>query len=321
VAALATLLKEDPSAAIDWFRKVTYFFEYLLVRLTGNILNLFPFPWVLRRARPIGILLFWSLKRRRLMALENLHQAYRAQKSASEIQAIARESFVYLAEFGVEWLRMKELAKNPSRYLEVRDAKPLHASLREKKRGALLLVSHSGNWEIMALVAGAFLADPIGASIYALARPLKNPYLYEYVLRLRGLTGLKSIQKIGAVREAFKRLKENSIVCTLADQRVDEGSVQVKFFGREALTTSLPAVAALRFGTPVFFISLHRMPGPRYVMEVDGPLPVEKTDKLDHDIQVNTQRMNNRIEAEIQKDPRRWLWMHNRWRVRHGAKD
>lgn len=297
-----------------------HFLEYALIRLLGGLLNLLPFSLSLALARPIGILLFRFRKRSRRMALTNLRRVYGAEKSESEIQTIARESFVHLAEFGVEWLRMKEIAKRPERYLAIRHAERIHEALKQGK-GAILLVSHTGNWEIMALVVGHLIARPVGAAIYALARPLKNPYLYRYILHLRGLTGLKSIHKIGGARETLDRLRENGIVNLLIDQRVREGSVGTRFFGQEAMTTSLPALAARRLGTPVFYLFMDRQPDLRFVMEVEGPAPVESTGSLRGDLQVNTQHFNDRIEAEIRKDPARWLWMHNRWRLAEDPKD
>lgn len=301
------------------FKKLSFFFEYLTVRFVGSIFTLLPLSFVLRFAPSIGVFLFFILGRSRRTALANLRQVYGYEKPDSEIRQIAKKSFVHLTEFGIEWFWMTKIAKDPERYLAIRGVKKIHSAL-ERKKGALLLVSHNGNWEIMALVAGFLIAKPVGAKIYALARPLKNLYLYEYSLRLRALTGLKSIHKIGGVRETFNRLKENGIVSTLIDQRVGEGGVEVNFLGHPALTTSLPAVATLRLGTPIFFVFLHRTPDLRFVMDVEGPMEIERTGDMKHDIQVNTQRVNDRIEAEIRKDPTCWLWMHNRWRSREGAK-
>lgn len=303
------------------FKKISYFLEYALIRFLGIFLNLLPFPFVLRLARPVSALLFRFFKRsqRIAIALDNLRRAYGSEKSESEIQKIALESFIGLLEFGMEWLRMPQIAGDPGRYLGIRHVDRIHAALHRKK-GALLLVSHNGNWEIMALIAGLWIAKPVQVPIYALARPLKNPYLYRYILRLRGLTGLRSIDRAGGVRETFARLRENSIVSLLVDQRVSEGSVEAEFFGQEALTTALPAIAALRLGTPVFFVFVRRTPELRYVMEVEGPLPIEMTGNPKRDVQTNTQRFNDRLEAEIRKDPSRWLWMHNRWRLEYEPK-
>lgn len=265
-------------------------------------------------------MLFWGLRKYREVALENLTQAFRAEKSPSQIREMAFESFVYLAEIAVGWFRMPFLARYSDRYLAVRNAGAMHREIRERKRGAMLLVSHAGNWEIMALIAGLLIAEPIGTPMHALARPIKNPYLYDRILHLRGLTGLKSIRKIGAVRKALRSLKRNEIVSLLVDQRINEGSVEVTFFGRNALTTSLPALAALRLDTPIFFGHLEQTPDLRFTLVLEGPLPIQKTGDLHEDIRTNTQRFNDQVEADIRRNPGRWLWMHNRWRTRDGAK-
>lgn len=254
------------------------------------------------------------------MALENLHYAY-PEKSESEIRKMAEGTFSHLVEFGIEWLAMPKMIQQPERYLmTVHRGDQVQAAL-QKKKGVIVLVCHTGNWEIMALMGGLLVAKPVGASVYALARPLKNPYLYQYAMELRGGMGLKSIDKSGGVQATFNCLRQNGIVCILVDQRVSEGSVETHFFGRRALTTSLPALAALRLGTPVFFNFLHRTEDFRYEMSVEGPISIEKTGNVRRDIQINTQRFVDRIETEIRKNPSRWLWMHNRWRVQHGPKD
>lgn len=316
--AAETLPNRDPSVAIK--QKLTHFLEYALIRLTAHIVCFFPLAFVLWLARWAGVFLFQILKRPRQRALENLRNAYGPEKTEKEIQQIARGAFRHLAEFGAEWLYIPRIAQSPERYLKIHHVERIHRGL-EKGRGALLLVSHIGNWEIMALIGGLLIARPVGASIYSLARPIKNPYLYDYILGQRGLTGLTSITKTGGVKEVFSRLKENGIVCMLIDQRVSEGSVETEFFNQEALTTSLPAIVALRLGTPVFFVFLNRTPDLRYEMEIEGPVPIGQEEDSNTNIRLNTQAFNDRVEAEIRKYPTRWLWMHNRWRARHDAKD
>lgn len=272
-------------------------------------------------AKPIGALLFLILKQPRQMAIQNLRSAFPGKKE-DEVTSIAKGAFIHLVEFGIEWLRMPAVIQNPKRYLiEVHHKEKIYAELK-KKNGAIVLICHTGNWEIMALMGGLFVAKPVGSSLYAVARPLDNPYLYQYAVKQRGDQGLKTIDKSGGVREAFDRLKkENAIVCILIDQRVSEGSVGTQFFGRPALTTSLPIIAALRLGTPIFYNFLYCTKDLRYEMNVEGPVPIEKTGDFKKDIEVNTQKFVQRIEEEIRKQPSRWLWMHNRWRVAHGAKD
>ena len=305
------------------FKKLSYLVQYGLVRIFVFLINLIPFSLVLPLARPLGSLLFLVSKRQRKIALENLHRSFQTEKSEAEIQNIARGTFNHLAEFGIEWLRMPKMIRRPEHYfIGGQGFEHMHQALKKARKGAILLVCHIGNWEVMALPVSQFLAKPVCVPIYAIARPLKNPYLYRYVVKVRGGLGLRTIDKSGGVRETFDRLrKENAIVCILIDQRVSEGNVEVNLFGRPALTTALPAITALRIGSPIFFNFLYRTSDCRYEMKLEGPFPIERTGDFKQDIQVNTQRFVNRVEEEIKKDPAQWLWMHNRWRVPHGAKD
>lgn len=307
---------------MNFFKKIRFLTAFFWVRLAGFLLCLLPFSRALRLARPIGHFLFFILPKSRRMAVQNLKSAYGVEVSQKQIEQMARGSFVHLAEFGLEWLMMQKITKEADHFLiEVRNHERIHEELRTRKKGAIVIVSHTGNWEIMALMGGFLVAQPIDGSVYAVARPLKNPYLYEYAMKLRGGMGLQTIGKSGGVQETFQRLRENAIVCVLADQRVSEGSVEVNFFGRPALTTTLPAVAALRLGTPLFFNFLHRTHADRYYMEVEGPVSIEKTGQVKKDVRRLTQKIVSRIEEEIRKHPSRWLWMHNRWRPPHGQKD
>ena len=296
--------------------------QYGFTRIISWIVCLIPFRWALMIARPIGAILFFTLKRPRQMAIQNLKSAF-PEKSETEIKSIAQVAFRHLAEFGIEWLMMPEMIEHSKKYLikEVIGKEKIPEGLAQK-RGAIVLVTHTANWEVMALIMGGLLtAESVGAAVYALARPLKNPYLYQYAVKIRAGRGLKTINKFGGVRETFDRLrKDNAVMCILIDQRISEGGIETNFFGRPALTTSLPVMAALRLGTPIFFSFMRQTDDLRYEMKIEGPVPIARTRDFKKDIITNTQNFAARAEAEIRKNPSHWLWMHNRWRVAHGAK-
>ncbi len=294
-----------------------FWLEYGLIRFVGFLINLLPFSTALNLAKPIGAFLFHVLKRQRNRALDNLRQAFKNEKTESEIIEIAKGSFVFLVEFGVEWLRIPILCKSPDQYFSVRNVKLVHDAFKEKK-GVIFLVSHSSNQELMAVITGYLITQPVNETVYAVARPIKNHILYDFIVRVRGIFGTKIIDKQGAVRETLKRLKQNAIVAILIDQRVAEGQT-TQFFGRSAITTSLPAMAAVRYGSPVFYVSLARTPDLKFVFDIK-PVPVRITGNQSNDVEVATQEFNDLLESEIRKAPSHWLWMHNRWRMPGEAK-
>lgn len=295
--------------------------EYGAIRLAAWIVNCLPFSWALWLAHPAGSLLYLVLSRQRRRALENLHFAFQGKKNEAEIHAIARRSFCHLVEFAIEWLRLPGMAKNHDRsFAPLKGDEKLRAALK-KGKGAIVLITHLGNWEAMSLLGGLLIAKVENVPFYALGRPLKNPYLNRYVQGLRALGGLQTIAKGGAVQETLNCLKENAIVCVLIDQRVSEGGIEIDFFGRKALTTSLPALAALRLGVPIFHSFPRRTPDLKFFLEVYGPVELLVLGRVKEDIRANTQKFMTRIEEEIRKRPEEWLWMHNRWRPEHGPKD
>lgn len=289
-----------------------FWLEYGLIRFVGFLINLLPFSTALKLAKPVGTFLFHVLKRQRNRALDNLRKAFKNQKTEAEIIEIANGSFTFLVEFGIEWLRIPSLCKSPDQNFSVKNAALVHSALKEKK-GVIWLVSHSSNQELMAVISGYLVARPVNGEIYAVARPIKNHILYEFIVKVRGIFGTKIIDKQGAVRETLKRLKQNATVAILIDQRVTEGQT-TQFFGRPAITTSLPAMAAVRYGSPVFYVSLARTPDLKFVFDIK-PVPVKITGNQSKDVEVATQEFNNLLESEIRKAPSHWLWMHNRWRL------
>jgi KDO2-lipid IV(A) lauroyltransferase len=72
-------------------------------------------------------------------------------------------------------------------------------SALSRKKGAIILPAHYGNWEIMANAVGY-----LGIHAYFVAKTLKNPYLDKMVNDYRCETGNKVIYMNGASREMRK---------------------------------------------------------------------------------------------------------------------
>ena len=290
-------------------KTVIFYFEYLFFRFVIFIVNLFPFPTVLKWADSLGPLIQKIAKRKNDIALENLREAYRGEKSEAEIQQIARKSFINLAKLAFEFVRIPEIAANPEKYIRFVDQNYIWKAL-DQKRGAILLISHFGNWELMA-VRSAWEGLPMNA----VARPLKNPFVYDYVKKLRGYTGLHTIAKQGAAREMLKTLNKNECVAILIDQRESQTGIPVNFFGRPALTTALPAMLALKKDIPVIPCFHYRNPEGKTTLICYEPFRLVRTGNEEEDIRANTQMFASKIENEVRKDPANWLWMHRRWRL------
>ncbi|HLD50206.1 MAG TPA: lysophospholipid acyltransferase family protein [bacterium] len=265
----------------------------------------------MKLAEGVGALLFLRRRRRRI-SIENISAAFPG-KPQKEVEAIGRGAMAGMVKVIFECLRIPVIARDPEKYIETRGEENVWNAL-EQKKGLILVVSHFGNWELMAVAAAAK-----GFPIHAIGKPVKNPFVYRFIKRLRGATGLKSIDKKGAIKETVRLLKQNQIVAILIDEHVKKGEMWVDFFGRKAAVSALPAMLSLKYGAPVIPTFYYRESAGRSVFIFEKPFDLIKAGDSQKDMVSNTQQYARRLEEEIRKRPRDWtLWMHNRWREQEG---
>ena len=298
-------LKKLKTRTLEWI-------QFFIFRVISFLINLFPFSLAMDMGRRGGRVLYYLLPRYQKVATENLRSAFGGEKSKAQIKQIALEAFENLGLFAIEFLRIPKIIKRLDDYVSIRNQESVFKALQAGK-GVILIVSHFGNWEWMGIAAGAQVREK-GVSINALARPLGNPFMYRYIKELRGATGLKTVGKRGGAREAVRLLEENQIVCILIDQHERYGSVGVPYFGREAKTTALPAMLALKKGVTVIPVFCYRRKGKSSLVELGEPFPLIQTDDYERDLVENTKQYIHTIEVEVRKRPGDWLWMHRRWR-------
>ena len=95
----------------------------------------------------------------------------------------------------------------------------------------------------------------------------------------------------------------------MIDQRVSEG-IRVDFFGKPALTTSLPAQLAIKFNLSIVPVFIERETGYNYKIKFFEPI---KNSKFKNKEEI-TIKLNQILESMILKNPNEWIWTHNRWK-------
>jgi len=285
-------------------KKRRFLLRYVFYRAGIFLINLIPLSLALRAADRLGRAVLSLNRRRTELTRFNLKKAFRDRKSDQEIDRIIDDVNGSLFQVAVEFLRIPQLMKS----VPMRDPDRIWDALKAGK-GAILLVSHLGNWELSAIGGGAE-----GLPIHAVGKPSNNPHIDDYIREIRGKTGLQTIDKEGSVKDVSRLLKENQVICLTIDQRVPDGE-PVDFLGQTAHFSSFPALLALRYGTPVIPCFIHRTPGPRYYVQTELPIPLVRGKDLRDTLHINTQNFAKCVETEILKDPGDWiLWRHNIWK-------
>ncbi len=204
----------------------------------------------------------------------------------------------------IEYIYLGFFRKNTS-HIKIEGEKNLKFLL-EKKNQAIFVSGHFANFELMSM---EIIKKNIKlATIY---RPLNNYFLNPFMEYLRKKYVCENQIKKGlnGVRDAINFIKKGSSIAMMIDQRVSEGE-KVNFFSKPALTTTLPAQLAIKFNLPIIPVYIERTKDNNFFVEFHKEInPKEFLNKIEL-----TQKLNQILENMIKKNPRQWIWTHNRWK-------
>ncbi len=204
----------------------------------------------------------------------------------------------------IEYIFLDKFIKD-KHHIEITGEKNLK-NIIETNKPAIFVSGHFANFELMSM---KIVNKNIQlATIY---RPLNNFFLNPFMEYLRRTYVCKNqIKKgINGVRDAIQYIKKNYSIALMIDQRVSEGE-KVDFFGKPALTTTLPAQLAIKYGLKIIPVYIERTLNNKFKIEFLNQIdPKEFNNKKDL-----TKKLNDNLENMIRKNPNQWIWTHDRWK-------
>ncbi len=296
--------------------------EYVPVRLLFAILGWLPRKTAVRVGMFVGRLGYRLAGGLRRVAHRNLEIAF-PEKSETERYEIARGSFENLGRVLGELTQFPRATPETLRGMiefqfdseenKASDERKVLDAERAKGRGILLVGPHLGNWEM-----GVFAYSALEDKLTYLARPLDNPLIEEFTVRLRTRFGNQPIDKNNSVSKAMAILREGGILGVLPDVNVlPRDGVFVPFFGKLACTTSGVAMMAMRTNAMILPMCCVWNRATEKYNVLFGKL-VEQPNSGDRhkDVFEMTAAFTAEIEKFIRAYPDQWLWIHRRWKVR-----
>ena len=204
----------------------------------------------------------------------------------------------------IEYIFLNYFKKN-SNHIKITGVDKLEKIL-ESKKPVIFISGHFANYELMSM---EIVKKNIKlATIY---RPLNNYFLNPFMEYLRKKYVCKNQIKKGVsgVRESIEYLKKGYSVALMIDQRVSEGE-KIDFFGKSALTTTLPAQLALKFDLSIIPVFIERDKNDNFKIRFYKEIVAREFDnKFDL-----TKKLNKIMEEMIVYNPNNWIWTHNRWK-------
>ena len=210
-----------------------------------------------------------------------------------------------------EYVFLKDFKFNTTNYshMKINGAKHLD-EIKKNNEPVIFYSAHFANFELMAME-----LDKFGIKFAAIYRPLNNFFLnplMEY-LRMKYICPNQIPKGRKGMREIITKIKDAYSIALMVDQRVSEG-LRVLFFNKPAHTTTIPAQLALKYNCKLVPISLERKEGPNFEMTIHEPYKIEKTENDEENTKNITLKINQIIEKMIIKNPKQWIWSHNRWK-------
>ncbi|MCM8820716.1 MAG: lysophospholipid acyltransferase family protein, partial [Candidatus Omnitrophica bacterium] len=116
-----------------------------------------------------------------------------------------------------------------------------------------------------------------------------------------------------AIIDAHRWVQNKGMLCFYIDQHDSKG-VEVEFFGKNVFAPAGAASFARKYNCPVLGLFTYRMEDGRQKIIIEGPYKLQKTDKIEEDVRVNTAFFLKRIEHYVRLYPEHWYsWLHKRF--------
>ena len=177
--------------------------------------------------------------------------------------------------------------------------------LNEKKQ-RIFISGHFANFELMSME-----ITKQNTKLATIYRPLNNLFLNPLMEFLRKKYVCKNqIKKgINGVRDAIEYVKKDYSIALMIDQRVSEGE-KIELFGKDALTTTLPAQLAFKYNLPLVPVYIERIENDKFILKFHEEIkPNDYKNKTEL-----TKKLNSILEKMIISNPDQWIWTHNRWK-------
>ena len=294
-------------------QKARHYIEHLAFRAFSSVAIFLPEPLALS----VGSLLGWIagsvLRVRRTEVDEHLFLAFPERTDAWR-HDVARASYAHLGREAVATLRFSRATdEDLSERIRIPDL-ALFRTAVEEGRGVILVTGHLGNWEVGG---GAFTSR--GISLDAIAKRMANKAIGDAITGVREKLGIGLIHMDEVAREVPRSLLRGRVVAVLADQHAHKGGILVSFFGREASTTRVPALFAIRTGAPIFLGIALRDPGwrQRYTVSLER-IDFQSSGEVDADIRRLTAAHSAALERAVRSAPEQYFWQHRRWKSAPG---
>lgn len=241
-----------------------------------------------------------------LRLIFNLSRVRQGSPRELEVRTLAKQALANYFRYWAELFLQSRWTDDEIRTrVEVSGVELVEAALAEG-RGALLLATHSGNWDLV----GAWGAIHFGG-FTTVGERLEPVELFDEFVRQRSLRSIEILPHKGGPRRPSEvlteRLQAGKVVALAADRDMSRTGVQVEMFGHTAKLPGGPAYLAAQTNCAVFPIGIW-FDGSKTRIQFYQELPFTLTDT-----NADTQLLADAFSEILTAHPECWSMLQQVW--------
>lgn len=281
-----------------------------LLYAVAYTLSLLPLWGLYRLADGIYFFIYYILRYRRKVVRHNLTTSF-PQKNTQEIETIEKAFYHWFCDYMVETIKLLSISREELRKrFTITNSEEIEACFKEGQSVAAIL-GHYCNWEWLSCVG---IDLPEERKIGLIYHPLRNPSVDILFQKIRSSAGGVPIPKKDILRYLMQYRKENlmSFFGYISDQAPKWENIHLwlPFLNHETPVFTGGERIMRKMNNAVFYVEMSRPKRGYYTCTYK--LITREPNTLDeHEI---TRRFFLMLEETIKRDPRYYLWSHDRWR-------
>lgn len=248
--------------------------------------------------------------RRKIIRL-NLYNAF-PERGCRERRRIEAGYYRHLCDCIVEDVKLLHVSDSEmARRVKVNGAELVDDAVREG-HSVIIFLGHYGNWEWVQEICRHYSLPDISAEIY---RPAKNKVFNEILRRVRSRYPTVQIPQKKAVRQLLRYNSEGAhfVVGFISDQRPNSRNLNhwTDFLCQDTPYAAGGEDIGNHVGAIYLYLDIEKPLRGHYVFTFKPVTPCDDGGQYPY-----TRAFLRMLEATIRRDPRYWLWSHNRWKYK-----
>jgi Kdo2-lipid IVA lauroyltransferase/acyltransferase len=272
------------------------------------VLSLLPFPILYALSDFVCFILFHVFGYRKRVVVGNLRKSF-PDKSAAEIEQIARSFYSYLCDLFLEMFKTLSISKaSMLRHCQMSpEALTVFRELADEGRSLILVCGHYGNWEWAGNTFSLLCSQRLSVIYHPLSSPAFDRLMYT--MRTRFGTGL--IEMNSTFKVMVKQKGTVTATAFISDQTpFPERAYWTEFLNQDTPIFMGPETIARKLNYPIVYTSVQKLKRGYYRIHAERLVDKPAATRDGEISELHTRR----LERDIIAHPEIWLWSHKRWK-------